>query len=157
MQTTYSLDLDRATAGQIVYRAPGGMRGRYEPSEALPPGRLVEYSGGNLRLPQATTLGSVVGGTPYIATRQTSIFGVGEGPVPALRRGLMWVEYGGTAPTPESAVNIMHSSTIATDRGKVTASAVSAVAGSEVSAFANARCVEVDTSLGLALIDLNLP
>lgn len=156
-QTSYNLDLDRAMAGQVVARYPGGMRGLHTASEDLPVGRFAEYSGGALRLPQATTLGSVVGATPYIATKQSAPWTASDGPAPMLRKGQIWVEYAGTAPTVESAVNIMHSSTTATNRGKVTGSATSAVAGSEISALEGVKCLDVDTTLGLALVECNFP
>ena len=157
-QTSYDLDLVRAVAGQIQERYPGGLRGKYEASEELPVGRIVErHTDGKLRLPQGTTLGSVQGGVPYIATKQTAPFGVNDGPVPTLKKGQEWIQYAGTAPTVEAACNVMHSSTTATDRGKVTGSATSATAGSEISALAGCRVLDVDTSLGLALIEFNLP
>lgn len=157
-QTSYDLDLARATAGQIVERYPGGMRGKYEASETLEVGRLCElHSDGKLRAPQGTTLTKLVGAVPYIATKQTAPWGTSDGPVPVLKKGQMWVEYAGTAPSAEAAVNVMHSSTTAANRGKVTASSTSVSAGSEISAVEGLRCLDVDTSLGLALVEFNLP
>ena len=157
-QTVYSLDMPKALAGQVVDRQPGGMRGRYEASETLTAGRIAEYhTDGKLRHPQGTTFTRPQGAVPFIATKPSSQYAADGSIVPTLRKGLVWLEYGGTAPSAETAVNVMHSSTIATDRGKVTGSATSAVAGSEVTAIEGIRCVEVDTTLGLALCELNLP
>lgn len=157
-QTVYSLDMPKALAGQVVDRQPGGMRGRYEASETLTAGRLVEYhTDGKLRPPQGTTLTRCQGMVPFIATKPSSQYAADGSIIPTLRKGLAWCEYAGTAPSAETAVNVMHSSTIATNRGKVTASAVDATAGSEITAVEGVRCVEVDTTLGLALIEFNLP
>lgn len=161
-QTTYSLDLDRATAGQIVARYPGGMRGVHETSEDVDPGLLVEYhSDGKLRKPAGTTLTKCVGAIPYQATKQSAPWTSSDGPAPVLRKGQVWLKYSGTAPTVESSVNVRHASddtnSEAQYRGTVTGSATSAVAGSEISAIEGAKCLDVDTSLGLALVELNFP
>lgn len=155
-QSTYSLDPAAATAGQVVQR--GAMRGRYECSEDLPAGRLAEYhTDGKLRLPQGTTLTRPMGGVPYNPSIAPGGYTAGTEMVPVLRRGQMWVEYAGTTPSAETAVNVMHSSTTATNRGKVTASATSTSAGSEITAVAGLICVKVDTATGLALVEFNLP
>jgi hypothetical protein len=155
--TSYSEDPVAALAGLVVERI--SMRGRYENSEDLEAGRLAEFhpTDGKLRLPQGTTLTRLIGGVPYNSSLPPGGYTAGDYQVPVLRRGQMWVTYGGTAPAAETAVNVMHSSTIATDRGKVTASATSVVAGSEISAVEGLRCVKVDTGLGIALVEFNLP
>jgi hypothetical protein len=154
--TSYSNDPSPAIAGMVVERV--NMRGRYENSEELFPGRLTElHSDGKLRLPQGTTLTKVVGAVPYISSYPTDGYEAGKNIVPQLRRGSMWVEYSGTAPAEEASVNVMHSSTIATHRGKVTASATSAVAGSEISAVEGLKCIRVDTTNSIALVEFNLP
>ena len=74
----------------------------------------------------------------------------------------MWVEYAGTAPAVEAKPNIMHASTNdggnAQHRGKVTSSATSSSAGAEISAAPDGIVViKVDSDLGLALCEFNLP
>jgi len=155
-QNTYPLDPVAALAGMVVYRAPGGQRGRYECSEDLPQGRIAEFASGALRLPQSASP-NLHGAVPYNSSLPAGGYKAGAYMVPALRRGQIWLEYAGTAPSAEGPVNVMTSTTIATHRGKVTASSVSGTSGSEIVALAGAVCVKVDTSLGLALVELNLP
>lgn len=158
-QTTYPLDPVAALAGMVVEK--GRMRGRFECSETLNPGRLVEkHTDGKLRQCQtASALGNLVGAVPYSPHMTVGGYTAGFAQVPVLRTGQIWIEYVGTAPTTEQVVNISSSSTIATDRGKVTASAPSATVGVEIYAPPNGalKCTKVDTTLGLALVELNLP
>lgn len=156
-QTSYGYDPKAAIAGQIVEK--GRSRGRYENSEDLPAGRLAGYfsTDGKLRLPQGTTLEPIVGAVPYRADLPPGGYLAGQHKVLAMRTGQIWLEYAGTAPSPENSVNVMHSSTTATNRGKVTASATSATAGSEISAVEGLRCVKVDVANGLCLVEMNLP
>lgn len=163
-QTSYTIDHAAAVAGQVVN---GDLyRGRYEVSETLSFGRLCElHTDGKLRAPQGTTLGKVIGGIPYNASLPPALVGgvyvngwTSNDMPRVLRRGQMWVEYQGTAPAVEAKPNVMHSSTIATHRGKVTADATSAVAGSEITAAPEGiHVIKVDTTLGLALVEFNLP
>jgi hypothetical protein len=159
-QTVYNLDMAQQIAGLIVER--GTYNGRFSTSEAVPPGRFLELASGSLRLPQGTTLTAPIGVTPYFShlPAQTdgtnNLYRSGDNPA-LLRKGQIWVEYAGTAPSVGASVNIMHSSTTATNRGKVTASATSATAGSEISAVEGLKCMAVDTAGGLALVELNLP
>lgn len=160
-QTSYPLDPVAALAGLVVERI--SQRGRYECSEDLPPGRLTAFNPatGQLRLPQSTTLARVIGGVPYQSSLPVGGYKAGEHMVAALRRGQIWLQYAGTAPAAETAVNVMHASDDtagnAQHRGKVTASATATTAGAEISAIEGLVCVKVDTALGLALCELNLP
>lgn len=164
-QTSYSNYHAAAIPGQVVDAAHGhrGQRGRYECSEDLNFGRVVElHTDGKLRQPQtASAVGKLLGAVPYNPslppTGGVNGYANGAHMVPVLRRGQIWVEYTGTAPTVEKAVNVMSSSTIATHRGKVTGDAASASAGVEIYALPGAVCVEVDATLSLALIEFNLP
>lgn len=161
-QTTYNLDPQVALAG--LMHEKGRMRGRYQSSEALSPGRIVEFNAGALRLPQGATP-NFLGAVAYSSVIAPQALGGGVSPgsyasgdqVPVMRTGQIWLEYTGTVPTAETAVNVSCSSTLATNRGKVTASAPSASAGVEVVAVEGLRCVAVDTTLGLALCELNFP
>ena len=164
-QTSYTLYHSAATAGQVVERADGyrGTRGRYECSETLSFGRLVElHSDGKLRPPQATTLGKVIGGIAYNPSLPPGGYKAGEDIVPAFRKGQMWLEYTGTAPAVEAKPNVCHASTDgasnAQHRGKLTGAAVDTDAGEEISAGPEGLVViAVDAALSLALCEFNLP
>jgi hypothetical protein len=159
-QTVYNLDMAQQVAGLIVDRAT--YNGRFSTSEAVPPGRFLELASGALRLPQGTTLTAPIGVTPYFSHLPAQTDGSNNlyrsGDQPALvRKGQVWCEYSGTAPTVGQSVNIMHSSTTATHRGKVTGSAPSGGAGTEVTAVEGLKCMAVDTTNSLALVEINLP
>jgi hypothetical protein len=159
-QTTYSLDMAAHIAGQVSEN--GRINGRFYSSEALPPGRILELDAGALRVPAATTLGAVIGASfyqPHLVPQSdgsNNLYRSGDS-VPCMRTGEVWVEYSGTAPTVGASVNVMHSSTTATHRGKVTGSATSGSAGVEISAVEGLKCMAVDTTASLALVELNLP
>lgn len=162
-QTSYSIDHSAAIAGQVVdgYHGSRRVRGRYEPSEDLNFGRIVElHTDGKLRHPQtAGAAGKLLGGVMYNHALPPGGYSLANnlGPVPVMRKGQMWVEYVGAAPAAETQVKVKSSSTVATDRGKVTGDATSAVAGSEVYALEGAVVIKTDATLGLALIEFNLP
>lgn len=166
-QTSYSIDHAAAIAGQVVdgYYESRKVRGRYEYSEDLNFGRILElHTDGELRHPQGTSLGKVMGGCMYNPVLPPGGYSLANdlGPVPVMRKGQMWVEYTGTAPTVEAKPNICHASTDgsgnAQHRGKVTGSATSATAGAEISAAPEGVVViKVDTTLSLALVEFNLP
>lgn len=162
-QTSYSLYHDAAIAGQVVegYYESRKVRGRYEPSEDLNFGRIVElHTDGKLRHPQtAGAAGKLLGGVMYNHALPPGGYSLANdlGPVPLMRRGQMWVEYVGAAPAAETQVKVKSSSTVATDRGKITGDATSAVAGSEVYALEGAVVIKTDATLGLALVEFNLP
>jgi hypothetical protein len=168
-QTTYSNYHSASIAGQVVDgMMPRGQRGRYDCSENLNFGCFVElHTDGQLRHPQtAGATGNIMGAVPYNPSLAPTLVGgtyvngyaAGAHLVPAFRRGQMWVPYVGAAPAAESRPNIKSSSTIATDRGKVTADATSAVAGSEVYAAPDGvRVIKTDATTSLALVEFNLP
>lgn len=164
-QTSYAQYHDAAIAGQVVEGIESrGQRGRYECSENLNFGRLVElHTDGKLREPQGTTTSmKIVGGVAYNPSLPPGGYLAGSFMVPAFRRGQMWVPYTGTTPTVEATFNIRHASddsnSEAQHRGKVTATATSTTAGSEIQAApAGMACIKVNTTLGLALIEFNLP
>jgi hypothetical protein len=159
-QNSYSNYHATAIAGQVVEGlVPRGQRGRYECSEDLNFGRVVElHTDGTLRQPQtAAAAGKLLGGVAYNAALPSGGYTNGSHMVPVFRKGQMWLEYTGTAPVVEKPVNVMSSSTIATHRGKVTSDAASAGAGVEIYAMPGVVCIEVDATLGLALCEFNLP
>lgn len=84
---------------------------------------------------------------------------IGES-VPVLLRGRMYAEWKGTTQVAfSSSMNMYCSSTVATDRGKVTDATVSSGAGTEVSLIGpGVRCRQVLPNTGnIVLIDVNLP
>lgn len=156
-QQTYPLDLDAAVLGQVVDR--GIMSGRHECAEDIPFGRVVELnSAGKWRLPQGTTLGKVLAVAQYNASYPTAGYKAGD-QVSFLRSGKVWIENdGGGAPAPDTGkMNVRHSSTLAADRGKVTLSATSAVAGSEISNLNGSEFIKEDATPTMALCHINFP
>jgi hypothetical protein len=161
-QTSYSIDHAEAIAGQVV-DAPytnRGVRGRYETSEDLNFGRIVElHTDGKLRHPQtAGAAGKLLGGVMYNSALPPGGYTLSNNfMVPVMRKGQMWIEYAGTAPGVETQAKVKSSSTVATDRGKVTGDAANATAGTEIYALEGAQVIKVNTTLGLALVEFNLP
>lgn len=167
-QTSYSNYHDAAIAGQVVdgYESRG-QRGRYECSENLNFGRVLElHTDGKLRHPQtASASGKLLGGCMYNSALPPTLvsgsyvngYAAGAHMVPVMRKGMMWIEYAGTAPGVETQAKVCSSSTVATDRGKVTGDAANATAGTEIYALEGAQVIKVDTGLNLALVEFNLP
>lgn len=163
-QTSYSNYHSASIAGQVVEGTTGRrQRGRYECSEDLNFGEFVElHTDGKLRRLQGTALGKTIGVIPYNASLPPGGYKAGEFMVPVMRSGQVWVPYTGTAPAVEAKPNLRHASddtnSEAEHRGKVTATATSAVAGSEISAAPEGvTVIKVDTATSLALVELNLP
>lgn len=173
-QTTYTLDNKIAHVGQVA-----DLRNAVYVSAVadgdIPFGRLVEYSAaGKVRLPQATTLGKLVGMAVYDETKEpygpletaTNASGWKSGSmVRILRKGSGYVEYSGTAPTGAYvAANVRHASddtnTEAQYRGTVTQTTTSVTAGQEKSASPEGM-VAVKTNATMsptgALMELNFP
>jgi hypothetical protein len=147
--------------------------------EVIQPGRMVEMATDGLSVQQVqdasmdTQLTTIsVGFSLLITARESSgaygitPYGVG-GPqynigdsVPVLQRGRMYAEWKGTTQVAFSAaMNVYHSSTIATDRGKITDAAAASTTGSEISPLGpGVRCRQVLPNTGnIVLIDVNLP
>lgn len=164
-QTSYSQDHVAAIAGQLVDRGDGSKaRGRYECSESIGFGLIPElHTDGKLRLPQtAGAVGKLMGGVAYNASlppRDDGSYGyqAGDFQVPVQRRCSMWIQYTGTAPGVETQAKVSSSSTVATNRGKVTGDAANATAGTEIYAMPGTNVIKVDTATGLALVEFNLP
>lgn len=138
-QTTYSRDLALAVPG-LVSRSVDYLIVSYPAAEAIPPGReVVLNSSGLLQLPQSTTLTKPVGVSCFSPTnQQTAIpaagfsYAIGD-MVPVLREGRIYADVQGGSPAALVQANVNHSSTVATHRGKFSASVTTAVAGSEIS------------------------
>lgn len=160
MQSAYNTDLTVAIAGQLVDR--GEVVGRYQCSEEIPFGRFVElHTDGKLRLPQGTgaDIAKPVGIAMYRAALEPSVTGykIGEY-VPVVRKGKVWAEIvTGATVADLTDAKVYHSSTIATDRGKVGSAAEAAGVGVEIDAIAGK--VQFDgpkSGTTLALVSLNL-
>lgn len=160
MQSTYNTDPTIAIAGQLVER--GEVVGRYQCSEDIPPGRFVElHTDGKLRLPQGVgaDIAKLVGCAIYRGAIEPNATGYKTGEyVPVLRRGKIWAELvsGATVADLVSA-SIYHSSTIATNRGKVGSAAEAGGAGVEIDAVANVQFDGPSITNTIALVSLNLP
>lgn len=153
-QTEYKLDMTPVFVGQVVDRRR--MSGAFECSEDIPFGRVVElHTDGKWRLPQGTTLGKYRAIAQYNSSYPPGGYKAGD-QVAFLREGAVWAEYdGGGSPDPTAAINVRHSSTVETHRGKVTASATSATAGSEISALGGAEFQRKDAGSSMALLIVN--
>jgi hypothetical protein len=148
-------------------------------AEVIQPGRGVMMAADGLSVQQMQESGAssqvtttLVGISLLITAKESSgpfnitPFGVG-GPqynigdsVPVLQRGRVYAEWKGTTQTSFSnAYNMYTSSTIATDRGKITDAATSAGAGTEVSVLGPGfRGRQALPGTGnIVLIDVNLP
>ncbi len=161
-QLSYSRDRAVAVPGMMSKDA-GSFVVSYPAAEAIPPGRLVVLnSSGAVELPQDTTFAKPVGVSVFSPTnQQTAIpaagftYAVGD-MVPCLRRGRAYVEYSGGSPAALTQANVHHSSTVATHRGKLTASATSAGAGTEISEPGPVNFVEAGPS-GMWLAEVAFP
>ncbi len=168
-QTSYSLAASQACAGMEGPDAHGKQKKLSKVcGEDIPFGRLLELSSDEAVLPQGAELGRLIGASAYKAAMEPEEdTGYLDGEYANIvRRGQIWVKYTGTAPTAMSVPNISHNSdddienpaVAPEDRGTVTGDETSTDPGEEVSAAPNGVfCLAVDTTLELALIELNLP
>lgn len=164
-QSTYNLDQTPAIIGQVVDRRR--MSGRFECSEDIPFGRVVElFTDGKWRLPQGTALGKVRGVAPYNPsylpglTAAAGVYKSGDS-FAVLREGTIWIEQdGGGSPTAATgAMNVRGASTNgnseAVHRGKLTLTAASATVGSEIYACPGTEFVKEDSGAAMALCNVN--
>ena len=156
-QLTFTQDMGVAYPGQIQDISDCQIV-NYIAGSDIEPGRVVEVDPvtGKINYPQATTLGRVAGVSMYISAALPQSWKTGD-QVPVLRKGRVYATLSGGTVTHLLVANVKHSSTLAVDRGKVSASATSAVAGSEVSALGSVIFVRPATDPTLALLELNLP
>lgn len=172
---TYDFGFDGVgVAGQVHGPADSEQVSAFIASEQIKPGRLLEIVPGTEanETPSVRHAQSALG--PLARVAGVSVLRPGKGlpssgnpteyatgdRVLVIRRGIINVEFVGTAPGAFEALRVSHSSTIATDRGKFTISAASATAGSEVSqdlaicrragtfSDGDATCVKVSLNLG---------
>lgn len=160
--TSYTLAPDAGVAGMIAdFSSPQNVVSALA-NEAIPFGRIVELTATSdpgspwtVQLPQGVTLGKVLGVAVYDATHLPGGYAIGE-MVPVLRRGKIWIEYTGGTQLALTALNVLHSSTIATNRGKATMTATSATTGAEID-VTTIICAGVKGVSGLVKAELNQP
>lgn len=159
-QTSYALNSDMAMPGQIAdsFSAAEADIVSVACSEDIPFGVVVELSSGKVRRPQGTTTAFVAYGIS-IRANKTSGDGWKSGEqVAVMRKGrifAMLVNSGSI--TPDLKANVYHSSTIATNRGAVTADAESTSAGVEIQDAPGISFVKDISLSGVALVEVNLP
>ncbi len=163
-QLSYSLNNRAGLPGQL-YDADSSNFIDSKPCGAvvLQPGTAVELVNGLLRIAQGTgdpnskVLWGVV---VYTAAMEPGGYPVGQD-VPVLRRGRIWANVAAGATFAQgAAVNYTHSSDGSNSQGAFTSVAVSAVAGSEISATKAVWFQDgglVGASPSIACIELNLP
>jgi hypothetical protein len=161
-QTSYSLAPAVALAGMLADHGDKEITSR-PAAEVIPPGRAVVIkSDGTVELPKtagaaipASGTGSLLGIAFYENYAPAGGYQIGD-MVPILRKGRVWVDFSGTLATDNEAVNISHSSTVDTDRGKFTDAATSTTAGSEITAFSKG-IARGNAGAALACVEINLP
>ena len=160
--TTFSVFPVEAYQGQVEQRAD--VRS-YRCSEDLAAGVLLELNtDGTVRAAQGTTTGLPIAGVSILQTARSSTAPLATNVtyksgdiVPVLLRGSIWTAFNGGSPVVGAAVNVKHSSTIATFRGYATLTAANSTAGTEITALAGARCEQVNAAGDLVLLAVNLP
>lgn len=157
MQATFSMDPVIGLPGQVADATEAEIKA-FVAEEDILPGRLVEVNPatGRVRVPASTTLGRVAGIACFMSFAPPGGWKAGQ-QIPVLRKGRIFTEFNGGTASPLLAANVNHSSTVATHRGKLTASATSVVAGSEISAVPAAVFVRDSGSATLGILEINLP
>ena len=172
-QLTYSVFNNTAQPGQLADLTLNSI-GSFPAAETVNPGRFVEMASDGLSVqqPQQTSSTFVPEGVAvFRRSREGSgaqgitAYGVG-GPayvlgetVPVLLSGRIYAEWKGTTQSAFARPNVYHSSTTATDRGKVTDASTSTGAGTEIAqAPSGIRTRQTLSNTGnVILIDVNLP
>jgi len=173
-QTTYQQFPAFAEPGQLADLAYNEIHS-FPAAEVINPGRVVELASDGLSCQQVQATGNqaptALGISVLLTARE------GQGPVgvtpfgiqgvtyqigdmvPVLMRGRIYAEWKGTTQTALAEPKVYHSSTTATDRGKLTDAAASGTAGSEVSLTGNQFRVRqaLPGSGNIVLVDVNLP
>lgn len=138
-QLVYNRNLTTAVPG-LMAEDDDGYVVSYPAAEDIPPGRIVVLnSDGAVELPQDTTFSKPVGISVFSPTNQMTaipsagfVYAAGD-MVPVLRRGRCWASYQGGSPATLTQATVNHSSTVATHRGKLSASVTSGGVGTEIS------------------------
>lgn len=161
-QTSFSVFPVEALQGQVEVK--GDVRS-YRASEDLAAGIFLELNTDNtVRAAQGTTTGLPLAGVSILQTARSSTAPLSANVtyksgdmVPVLMKGSIWVAFDGGTPVVGEAVNVKHSSTIATYRGFASKTATDSTAGTEITAVAGARLEQISAAGTLALLTVNLP
>lgn len=155
-QTTYAFDPSAAIAG-MPYDGQSQEEGQIESwiaAEDVEAGRVVELSSGKIQNPQGTSLGKIVGVVVLDVTHLPGGYKAGE-LVPVMRQGKIWAQFSGGSAADLTALNVKHSSTVATDRGKLSMTATSSSTGVEIDATKIlARTTGMSAVSGLVVAEL---
>lgn len=159
-QTSYSLDPATVVPGQVIDAGDDTHIEPFIAAEVIAPGLGVELTsdGKGVQLPQGTGTGisAFAGFAVFKDAREPGSYAIGD-IVPVLRKGRIAANcVGSTTITALGAANVSHSSTLATDRGKITSAATSGTAGSEV-ASVGAIFRKDPGVTNVAIIEVNLP
>lgn len=175
-QLTYSLYPPQADPGMLADNEVNHILS-FPAAEAINPGVCVEVAADGVSVQQPQQTGSTfspVGISILLTAREglgasnttTQNGGNGNGGVyaagdmvPVLRRGAIFAYWKGTTQTGYASPNVYHSSTIATDRGKLTDAATSSSAGVEIAAApVTIQLRQALTGSGnIALVEVNMP
>ncbi len=161
-QTTYSRDLAKAVPG-MMSKDPGSLVVSYPAAEDIPAGRMVVLNSDlAVELPQDTSFAKPVGVSVFSPTNMQPavpaagfVYKAGD-MVPCLRRGRVYMEYSGGSPDNFAQANVHHSSTVSTNRGKLTASSTSSGTGVEIANPGPVTFVEAGPS-GMWLAEVCFP
>jgi hypothetical protein len=172
-QVAYSLAPVIAVPGQIADNEVNDIRS-FVASEPIFPGRMLELAADGVSCRQvqatgnqnpATALGFSVlltsregNGAVGVPANNGAVYNIGD-MVPVMRKGAMYAEWSGTTQVAYTQMNVFHSSTIATNRGKITDTAASGVAGTEISLTGSSIKLRglLPGAGNICLIDINLP
>lgn len=161
-QTVYNLERAVAVAGLLADNGPYDVVS-YPAGENIEPGRVVVLdTDGTVGVPSATTLTKVVGVAMYRPSVEQAVGGGSAGyktgeMVSVLRKGRIWAQFTGGTQVALGAVNVHHSSTTATNRGKFTNTVTSATAGAEITAGPEGVLTHKVGTSTLVQVSLNLP
>ena len=143
-QLSYSLFPAVATPGELADNTVNRIVSKVA-KEAIQPGRGLELAadGSVQQVQQTSSTMKLFGFSVFLSAREGvgnnndsanptgAAFAIGD-MVPVLRRGSLFAEWKGTTQVEGTVPNMYHSSTTATDRGKVTDAATATTAGSEI-------------------------
>lgn len=178
-QVSYSLYPTQADPGQLADLMFNHIQS-FPAKETIYPGRLLAIASDGLSVQQVqatasdtTTPTPCVGFSVLLTAREGTgavpaatvggaVFNPGDS-VPVLRKGAMFAEWKGTTQATfawgGAVANVYHSSTVATDRGKLTDAAASSGAGTEISPLPHG--VQFRQALAgsgnIALVEVNFP
>lgn len=162
-QTTYNVFPAEAFAGQVADGDDSTIKSYVADGEVLP-GRLLELTtAGKVRMPQGTGSGLPIAGAAVLRTSSAGNAPISTNSpypdgkvVPVMRKGRIWLDFNGGSPATGDSLNVKHSSTTDTHRGKVTGTTTSSSSGVEI-ANAYVQLHKLSAAGDLACVDVNYP